>query len=102
MARVAHVGDREAVRKHVPDKGMALMDHDLYAVAAPLLIAVPDKLDVARGNRGHGTGSSVEAVRDRTADRAAPVNLRDRMVNGADQLSGGVDPSPAFSSPTGK
>src|SRR5437588_1496166 len=54
MARVAHIGDRKAVRKHVPDKGVALMDHDLHPVAAAVLVAMPDKLDVARGNRGHG------------------------------------------------
>ena len=50
-ARVAHIGDRKAVRKHVPDKGMALVDHDLHAVAAAALVAMPDKFDVARGNR---------------------------------------------------
>src|SRR5260370_17872709 len=60
MARVADIGDRKAVRKHVPDKGMALMDHDLHPIAPPLLVGVADKLDVARGNRGHPAGPSLK------------------------------------------
>src|SRR5271156_5269826 len=53
-ARVAHIGDREAVRKHVPDKGVPLVDHDLHAVAPAGLVAMSDEFDVARGNGDHG------------------------------------------------
>ena len=51
--RVAHIGDGEPVGKHVADKGVALVDHDLDAVASPVLVGMPDKLDVVRGNRCH-------------------------------------------------
>ena len=50
---VAHIDDREAVAEHVADIGVALVHHDLHAVAASALVAAGDEIDVAGGNRDH-------------------------------------------------
>src|SRR6266567_1058186 len=71
MARVAHIGHRKAVRKHVPDKGMALVDHDLHAVAPPLLVGVPDELDVARGDGNHRRAPLLNSPRSYRRSRRA-------------------------------
>ena len=63
MPRIANIGNREAVGKHVPDKGMALMHHDLHAVAAAVQIAMADKFDIARGVGCHGAGSQRAGVK---------------------------------------
>ena len=57
LPRVAHVGHGEPVAEHVADKGMALVDHDLHAIAAAILVAMPDEFDIARGIGGHGAPS---------------------------------------------
>src|SRR5262245_27078716 len=53
MARVAHVQDGDAVAERVADVGVAAMDHDLDAVAAPALVGMADEPDVARGRGVH-------------------------------------------------
>jgi hypothetical protein len=60
VARVADIDDREAVAEHMADKGMALVDHDLHAVAAAALVRVADKLDVT-GGVGRHRGSPSQA-----------------------------------------
>jgi hypothetical protein len=52
-ARVADIGDRKAVAEHMADIGMPLMDHDLHAIAAAVLVGMAHKFDVARRNREH-------------------------------------------------
>jgi hypothetical protein len=52
---VADIGDGEAVAEHMADKGMALVHHDLHAVAATSLIGMADEFDVVRGNGVHRT-----------------------------------------------
>ena len=44
--RVADVDDGKAAAEDMADIGMAAMDHDLYAVAAAALVAVPEEPDV--------------------------------------------------------
>src|SRR5690242_12110472 len=53
LAWVANVGDRKAIAEHVADKGMPLMDHDLHAVAAAVLVGVTDEFNIARRDRDH-------------------------------------------------
>jgi hypothetical protein len=51
---IAHVQDPDDVRIAVADIGIAAVHHDLDAVAAPALVGVADKLDVAGCYRIHG------------------------------------------------
>jgi hypothetical protein len=39
VLRVAHVDNAEALRNHVPDIGVAVMDHELVAVGSSALVA---------------------------------------------------------------
>lgn len=41
IAWVAHVGDHHAATSRCADRGLAAIDHDLYAVAAPALSMYP-------------------------------------------------------------
>jgi hypothetical protein len=43
---IAHVNDGETVRKHVTDIGMALVHHDLHAVAMAVELVIADEVDV--------------------------------------------------------
>ena len=47
VARVAHVDDAEALGEDVADIGVAVVHHDLHAVAAAALVAVADEAHVA-------------------------------------------------------
>src|SRR5712692_4167204 len=53
---VAHVDDGDAVRKSVADIGVAAVDYDLHAVAAPALIGMTEKFDISAGNSIHRLG----------------------------------------------
>ena len=46
--RIAHVDDREALREHVADIGVATMHHDLHAVGPAALVGMADEPHVAR------------------------------------------------------
>src|SRR5271169_5362769 len=52
-ARLADVGDRKAIAEHMADKGMPLMDHDLHAVAAAVLVGMAYEFNIARRHRDH-------------------------------------------------
>ena len=54
VLRVAHVDDREPVAEHVPDIGVALVHHDLHAVAVAVEVVGGDEIDIAGGIGGHG------------------------------------------------
>jgi hypothetical protein len=46
VPRIADVDDAEALREHVSDKGIALVDHELDAIGAAALVGVADQLHV--------------------------------------------------------
>ena len=53
VLRVAHVDDGKPVAEHMPDIGMALVHHDLHAVAVAVELVGADEIDVAGGIGGH-------------------------------------------------
>ena len=67
--RVAHVNHAEALREHVADIGVAIVDHELDPVRATALIGVADDLHVLRevwlgqvkGSHGFASGSGTRS-----------------------------------------
>src|ERR1051326_1942544 len=50
---VAHIDDSDPITEHVADKGVALMHHDLDAVATAVEVVAGNEIDVARGFGRH-------------------------------------------------
>src|SRR4051812_24935453 len=46
VLRVADVDNTKALREHVPDVGMALVNHELHPIRSPTLVTMGDDLHV--------------------------------------------------------
>src|SRR5690242_20218171 len=62
-AGIADINYRKAIAEHVADKGMPLMDYDLHAIAAAVLVAMAYKFQYCAPTPGSCCGSFPACLR---------------------------------------